>query len=585
MWPLASSVLRSAWGTLQRFPAPLLAGAVSAGLLIVEQHRNFEGERPLLFVLAACLGLPLGIALTLLAEHPPRFLARVPARRWLAFLLTLVAVSVYAAALHATRDQGDGFVLRYAQLSVAAHLAVAFAPLLGGGANGSPQTRAAWQLGRRLFLRLPLAGVYAAVVFGGLALALAALVQLFGIDVDEDRYFELWTFCAFVLQTWIFLAGIPRDVRALDQDESYPTGLRMFAQFVLLPLLGLYLVILYAYAGKIVLSGSLPNGWVGWMVSAAGGFGMLSLLLLFPARHGPSGRFVRRVETAFHLAILPLLGLLFVSLAERVSAYGITERRYFLFVLGVWLAVASIYRLRWGRRTLTWIPASLCLVAVLTSFGPWGALSVSRESQSGRLSALLDRAGRQFGPASTPVSVADQREMSRILDYLVETHGPVTLRRWPGPKGTSATVAGFMDARGLSYIERYSGDSEALSFYGRGDITVEVRGYDWLVPLRVYEHPVPASRIDSRFETQLASDGTGLDVLDHGNRRATLSLMPAIERLERERPGNKASSPPLIVSGDSGGLRLRAVLTQLRVERRAGQWAVVSLDGHLLVGQ
>jgi len=606
MWPLASSVLRSAWTALQRFPGPLLAAATSAALLIDQQHRSFRGDRPLVFVLSACIGLPLGIALTLFAEHPPNWLGRgrfgkrwfgrgwfgrgwfadVTTRRACAFVLTLILVGTYAAVLHGAREQGEGYQLRYAQLSLAAHLAVAFAPFLGRGPDGSRQTRAVWQLGRRLFLRLPLAGVYALVVFGGLALALAALVHLFGVRVDDDRYFELWVCCTFVLQTWIFLAGIPRDFTLLDQERSYPTGLRVFSQFVLLPLLALYLGLLYAYAGKIVLSGSLPSGWVGWMVSAAGAFGMLSLLLLFPARNGPLGRFVRRVETGFHLAILPLLGLLFVSLAERVGAYGITERRYFLFVLGVWLAAASLYRLRWGRTKLAWIPISLCLLALLTSFGPWGALSVSRESQSARLTALLERSHRLSGRSqgSAPVAFADRREMSRILDYLIETHGKGSLRRWPGPSGASDTAASFLYVRNLDYIERYAGSSETLSLYGRADAPIDVHGYDWLVPFTIYEDNSPRHE-SSRFTTRLAADGTRLEVLDQGKLRGSLSLTPAIEELEREHPMAKEGIEPIIVSGESGGLRVRVVLTHLQVERRAGRWAITSGGGSVLIEQ
>src|SRR6478736_2905436 len=120
MWPLASFVARSAWETLRRFPGPLLAGAVSGALLIEAQHENFRGEEPFRFILAASLGLPLGTALTLFAERPPGWLGRgwlerVQARRALAFALTVVLVSAYAAGLNALQGQGDGYVLRFAQ--------------------------------------------------------------------------------------------------------------------------------------------------------------------------------------------------------------------------------------------------------------------------------------------------------------------------------------------------------------------------------------------------------------------------------------------------------------------------------------
>jgi len=591
MWPLASFVLKTAWDTLKRFPAPLSAAAVAGALLIEVEHRNYRGQDPLMFVLAAGLGIPLGTALTLLAERPPRWLARLPARAPLAFLVTLAVVLGYGLVLAGARGQGEGYILRYAQLSLAAHLAVSIAPFLARGAVESgpdpeQRTRAVWQLGRQLFLRLPLSAVYAVVVFGGLALALAAVVHLFDLEVSEDRYFELWVVCTFILQTWHFLAGIPRDFEALTEDHSYPRGLRIFAQFVLLPLLGLYLLILYAYGAKISLTATLPSGWVGWMVSAAGGFGMLALLLLFPARQGASGRFVRAVETTFHVAILPLLGLLFVSLAVRMDAYGFTERRYFLLVLGVWLGVASIYRLRWGRRTLIWIPASLALVALATSRGPRSALAVSRNSQSARLTALLGKHERVQGPAVAAAGVPfeDEREMSRILDYLVETHGKASLRRWPTLQGTPETAADFMRARGLGYVERYATSGEVLDFYGKIDGPLQVHGYDWLVQFEVYDHS-NAPPATGRFQLRLGEEGAAIHVHDSGSRRSRISLAPVLERLRREHPRGKGDIEPIYVESESGGLRLKLVLTHLRAERRADGWAVMNCGGSLLIGE
>lgn len=591
MLPLASFVQRSAWETLKRFPGPLLAAAVAGALLVDAQHHDFRGQDPLMFVLAAGLGIPVGTALTLLAEHPPSWLARLPARSALAFGLTSVVVVAYALVLHNSRGQGEAYVLRYAQLSLAAHLAVSFAPFVGGlrrstADDDAARTRGVWQLGRQLFLRLPLSGVYALVVFGGLALALGATVHLFEVKVDEDRYFELWVFCVFILQTWHFLAGIPRDFTALENDETYPRGLRIFAQFVLLPLLGLYLVILYAYAGKISLSASLPSGWVGWMVSAAGGFGMLSLLLLFPAREGASGRFVRAVETVFHVAILPLLVLLFVSLGERIGAYGITERRYFLLILGAWLGVASIYRLRWGRRTLAWIPASLCLVALATSVGPWSALSVSRASQSARLTALLEDNDRLSGPAkSAPAaSIHDEREISRILDYLIDTHGKQVLRDWPGAQKGVDTAHEFMRVRGLGYVERYGGTSDAVDFSGRADHPIDVRGYDWLLHFDAYAGTDTASPVD-RFGLRLSQDEAALQISEDGKPRAKIPLSTVVERLRSERLQGKGNIDPVVVDTESDGWRFRLVLTHLRAEPRGEGWTIQSAGGHLLIGE
>ncbi|MBK9634277.1 MAG: DUF4153 domain-containing protein [Bacteroidetes bacterium] len=45
-------------------------------------------------------------------------------------------------------------------------------------------------------------------------------------------------------------------------ETPYPKDYEFFAQFILMPLVIIYLVILYLYGGKIIFQGHLPIGWV-----------------------------------------------------------------------------------------------------------------------------------------------------------------------------------------------------------------------------------------------------------------------------------------------------------------------------------
>lgn len=47
-----------------------------------------------------------------------------------------------------------------------------------------------WNYCKTLCLRILTAGLYTAVLWGGLAIALAALDNLFGVDIPEKRYGE-----------------------------------------------------------------------------------------------------------------------------------------------------------------------------------------------------------------------------------------------------------------------------------------------------------------------------------------------------------------------------------------------------------
>src|SRR5581483_6799950 len=136
----------------------------------------------------------------------------------------------------------ENFFLNYAQWALALHLLAAFSPFLGKGV-----TRGFWQFNRYLFLRLLLSALYAAVFYLGLVLALAAVDHLLGIKIHDKLYADIWVYSTGVLMTWHFLAGVPKKISDLDRDDSYPGGLKIFTQYLLVPLVTLYLIILYLY--------------------------------------------------------------------------------------------------------------------------------------------------------------------------------------------------------------------------------------------------------------------------------------------------------------------------------------------------
>ena len=48
----------------------------------------------------------------------------------------------------------------------------------------------------------------AILLFVGLALALASIDQLFGLEINQKLYFQIWLLAAFAVHPLIFLGGI-----------------------------------------------------------------------------------------------------------------------------------------------------------------------------------------------------------------------------------------------------------------------------------------------------------------------------------------------------------------------------------------
>ncbi|MBI4231694.1 DUF4153 domain-containing protein, partial [Candidatus Peregrinibacteria bacterium] len=124
-----------------------------------------------------------------------------------------------------------------------------------------------WVYALRLFERFAQTFFYFAILFAGIALLLASIDYLFGIDVDEEIYFDAWTFIVGILATVFFMVGMPKSFDGLENDEDRQRGTSLLVNYVLTPLAFLYLIVLYLYIAKILSTWQWPEGDVSvWII-------------------------------------------------------------------------------------------------------------------------------------------------------------------------------------------------------------------------------------------------------------------------------------------------------------------------------
>lgn len=593
--PTLQPVLLGAQGTARRFPfvmAAAILAAIVAVLRIEEVGSDRLNER---LLVAATLGLPLFTALRVAGERR-KLAPGAHAALGLTGLFVLGAV----AALW-SRWSGPVQLTRYVQLSAAFHLLVAIAPV-----TRAPAPRGFWQYNRLMLERFLTAIVYTAVLFAGLALALAAVDQLFGVDVADTAYFRLWCTIAFVGTTWIFLAGVPRDLEGLESLADYPPGIKIFAQYILIPIVAVYLVILSLYFAKVLITWEWPSGWIGWLVSGVAVTGILALLLAHPIAQEAGNKWVVAYARGFFAALLPSVVMLWLAVGQRVAQYGITERRYFLIVLSVWLGAIAVEQLLTRSRSVRVIPATLCAVALLTVAGPWGAYRVSERSQVRRLAGLLARHGALVEGRARAVEGAvpedDRREISSVLRYLAETHGTGAIAPWFGgsqvlaeidtvARGTAPSDEGERRARaitawlGVDYVGWRPDQYVWFSYVAELPGPVSVAGYDELLLVR---HPSGAG-IGAGFRVRSGRNGRSLDVYRDDVRLATFPVDSLLLGLRGRGPNRRSDAPvpAALLRLDRESARM---VLALQLHTVAGHWAsdtlvVDELTGAMLVGR
>ena len=432
--PSIDELRRHASAAFRRFPYTISAGLASAFLVIAEAEdfadvlgfltRSGEGIE---LLVATTLALPLFFALRLAQERG--LLSRLVA----AALRVLSAAALIGIVWQWPEWSEKSRFLHYAQLSLGLHLLAAFVPFVRGG-----ELNGFWQYNRALFLRFLIGALYSVVLFGGLAIALVAIENLFAVDIHDELYLDLWGLIAFGFQTWFFTAGVPKPLEALDELEDYPKGLKLFSQYVLIPLVTVYLLILTAYLARILITTEWPSGWIGWLVSCVSVAGILSILLTHPIRHRRENAWIVTYGRWFWLVMIPSIGMLLMAVWKRIDQYGITEPRYFLLILTLWLAAMAVLYGVVRSQNIKWLPATLCAIAFVTFLGPWSAYAVSESSQLSRLEGLLERNGMlEEGRAvqtEREVSTDDRREIGAAMTYLFAHHGSEPLNDLLGPE-------------------------------------------------------------------------------------------------------------------------------------------------------
>ena len=357
-------------------------GAESIWLIHHEETDLFDEVLP--WMLAQGMGISLFFALHTVSRY--RKLSRAVTGGILALGIGVLYLIGYHFDYMMSMAREETMVLEVVGYALASHLLVAFLPFFRKNTlNGF------WQYNKSLFLRAFTTILYTGVLFAGLSGAIAAIQELFDVEFTAKIFAYLWFVMAFPVSALIFCAGVPLadDIDALESSSDLPSGLRLFVQFVLLPLVVVYLCILYAYMGKIILSWTLPQGWVTILIMAFSVIGMLAMLLVHPFQQLTEHAWIKVITKNYYRSLLPLLVLQYVAIFTRISDYGFTSARWAVVAITAWLTFITVYKVFFKGKNIILIPYTLCAVAILFLIGPLSHKSISVWSQTAKINRLV----------------------------------------------------------------------------------------------------------------------------------------------------------------------------------------------------
>lgn len=592
--PSLKALFEGAKETLFRFPFVILASVIGAGFMIYLLDLPFvrqESQKYLYNVVMVCsLGISFLLSLVFICE-------RIKATKILTLIIQLIGI-ILLIAYYFTLPKEPGYVdiTRYLLFMIGMHLLVSFSPF--ANKKFSLERKGFWQFNQNLFIRILITGVYSGVLYAGLSVAILSFDNLFEAHINSKIYGQLFFFILGVFNTWFFLSGLPKNLDELENMDFYPKGLKIFTQYVLLPLVFIYLLILYLYMGKIIIQWQLPMGWVSYLVLGFSTTGIFSLLLIEPLRELEGVNWIKRFSKWFYLVLFPLIILLFVAILRRTGEYGITERRYFVFVLAVWLTFMAVYFSFSKIKNIKIIPYSLCLIAFLTSFGPWGAFSLSERSQLGRLEEILIKnkilIEGKIVKAKNPISDEERQDVSSVIQFLSERKSLDKIQPWFDQNidtikgGTVNNVykskeAKITDLMGIEYqlYKRYNQPDNiyyyiALKEFGH----INIHGYDFAINYRPFinnkEELVKYYAVDStnNIGLEYLSDSLAVIISNNGMRIGNVNFSKMLE--EAKKLKTEPTVKDLSIDGENEKIKYKFVFQNISGNTEEGKDKVTS---------
>ena len=573
-FPSISEITDKAQNAFKRFPLTLLwaiFGTFFCIYLIEYNSRDFFDVHSDI-VLTLIVGISWLIGTQFFIEQ----LENPKKSQWIKLVvLALLGLLYWYFPKEQHYDDSPIYLFRFFLFLIAGHLFVLFAPfLLKWDKN------AYWNYLKSIGTAIIRSLFFSGILYVGLILALAAIDALFDVSIKGKRYGQLFLFCLGIVNTWIYLSDFPKNI--LQNTTIYfQKAMEVLVKYILIPLVILYLAILYAYSAKIVIQWELPKGWVSYLVIALSFLGYIIQVIINPIQKNLKSWTINKFYPWFYLLLIPLNVLLFVAILRRITDYGITENRYFVIAIAIWNVGILAYLLLSRKKALKVIPISLFVITLLSSIGFWSAFKVSENSQVNQFNSL-------FTSVKNKNNTATEEELDRlksILDYLEDRK---KVSRLDGI--TRLSMEGFRDTivddyRNHGYLDQAKiWDSLAIKLDSttmtKSDYTNEyynlystwdkphynnISDYDQFAYLDLYAYNEHTITLDT-LEIVLETNAKKLTI-NSKNSSAVLLEFPLASKLEAltkyDQNINKAPEKELILEAQSTAISARLIFIEL----------------------
>ena len=255
---------------------------------------------------------------------------------------------------------------------------------------------------------------FSIVLFLGLS-AIVGTIDVLLINLPNTIYFDNFVFSASVFGVAFFVSRLKRKDESL-KDYNLPKIVEVLICYILIPLILIYTAILYLYFVKIIFTLKMPKGIVSHLVLWYTTFSLFIIIMATPITY--KNKFAKFYKKYFPLISIPLILLALFSINERIFQYGVTENRYLVVILILWLLFNMIFII---KADVKWVLISFIFAVLVAIFSPFNLVNVSINSQNKRLERILKKNGiiqnKKFINKNNELSQRTKNEIMSIIDY------------------------------------------------------------------------------------------------------------------------------------------------------------------------
>lgn len=284
------------------------------------------------------------------------------------------------------KDTNSSFAIACACVVGSFALMIPFAGFVGLKDNNDMP---AYNLMIKLIIYQVLLGIVQMVLFSGGELLILAISTLFECQASENVSLGLGiTLMWFIICSFYFF--VPRGENLQDSSTDNFRILSKLIQYVFLPLLIVYVIVILIYALRVLIAWELPKGMVSYLVSGVMFTYIFCYVCLYPKLQNIGSKLYRLMHTYIPISLFPLLVLMTVGVIRRVSDYGITPERLYLITLLVWFYGVNIVILVRKTPRIRWIFVSFALLLLLSSAHPLNYTKIGQMVNVAEYEQLLE---------------------------------------------------------------------------------------------------------------------------------------------------------------------------------------------------